>query len=57
MICGDEALHEWRISSWRDKVILNGYGFSGDPRNSKKTKPPVVELGELGKKLSGVERW
>ena len=53
----NEAMRQWRISSWRDKIIPDGYAFPGDPRGWEKTKHGVAELSELGKKLLGLDRW
>src|SRR5690606_38622406 len=52
----DEALRQWRINSWRNKVAPEGYAFPGDPEEKEK-KDPVAELTELGKKLLGLEPW
>jgi hypothetical protein len=53
----NEALREWRIASWRDRIAPEGYAFPGDPRNWEKTKYQKAELSELGKKLLGLEKW
>jgi hypothetical protein len=53
----NEALRQWRINSWRDRIAPEGYAFPGDPREWEKTKYQTAELTELGKKLLGLERW
>jgi hypothetical protein len=53
----NEALKEWRITSWRDRKAPEGYAFPGDPRKWELTKYKTAELSELGKKLLGLERW
>lgn len=53
----NEALRQWRISSWRDRKPPEGYAFPGDPRNWEQTKYKSAELTSLGKKLLGLEKW
>ncbi|GAB3508080.1 DUF1479 family protein [Spirosoma knui] len=53
----NEALRQWRITSWRDRQAPEGYAFPGDPRGWEKTKYPVAELSPLGKKLLGLDPW
>jgi hypothetical protein len=53
----NEALRQWRINSWRDRIAPEGYAFPGDPRAWEKTKYQTAELTELGKKLLGLEKW
>ncbi len=53
----NEALRQWRISSWRDRIAPEGYAFPGDPRRWEQTRYGTAELSELGKKLLGLERW
>jgi hypothetical protein len=53
----NEALRQWRISSWRERKAPEGYAFPGDPRGWEQTKYPVAELSLLGKKLLGLEKW
>jgi hypothetical protein len=53
----NEALREWRVSSWRYRIAPEGYAFPGDPRNWEQTKYPMAELNDLGKKLLGLEKW
>ncbi len=53
----DEALRQWRVTSWRDRKAPEGYAFPGDPRNWEQTRYPTAELTELGKKLLGLEKW
>lgn len=53
----DEALREWRVNSWRDRIAPQGYAFPGDPRNWEQTKYTTATLNELGKKLLGLEKY
>lgn len=53
----NQAMREWRINSWKNRIAPDGYAFPGDPRNWEQTKYPVAELNELGKKLLGLEKW
>ena len=53
----NEALLEWRISSWRERKSPEGYAFPGDPRRWEQTKYPKAELSPLGKKLLGLDKW
>lgn len=53
----NEALRQWRITSWRDRKAPEGYAFPGDPRGWEQTRYPTAKLTDLGKKLLGLERW
>jgi len=53
----NEALKDWRITSWRDQVAPEGYAFPGDPRNFEKLKYDRAELSDLGEKLLGLKKW
>lgn len=53
----NEELRQWRIASWRDRIIPEGYAFPGDPRNWEQTKYERAELTELGEKLLGLKTW
>ncbi len=53
----NEALRQWRIRSWRDRIAPEGYAFPGDPRNWEKTRYETAELSDLGKRLLGLESW
>jgi ectoine hydroxylase-related dioxygenase (phytanoyl-CoA dioxygenase family) len=53
----NEALRQWRIASWRDRIAPEGYAFPGDPRGWEKTKYETAELSPLGRKLLGLDRW
>lgn len=53
----NEALRQWRVNSWKDRIAPEGYAFPGDPRNWEQTKYPTAELSELGEKLLGLKRW
>ncbi|EFK57402.1 phytanoyl-CoA dioxygenase family protein [Sphingobacterium spiritivorum] len=52
----NEEMREWRIRSWKEKIVPRGYAFPGDPLEREKAQP-VAELTELGKKLLGLEKW
>lgn len=53
----NDALREWRITSWKEKKAPEGYAFPGDPRGWEQTKYSTAELSTLGKKLLGLEKW
>lgn len=53
----NEALRQWRINSWKNRIAPDGYAFPGDPRNWEQTRYKTAELSPLGKKLLGLERW
>ena len=53
----NEALREWRITSWKDRVAPEGYAFPGDPRNWEQTKYGTAVLSDLGKKILGLDKW
>ncbi|WP_461116260.1 phytanoyl-CoA dioxygenase family protein [Spirosoma jeollabukense] len=53
----NEALRQWRITSWRDRQAPEGYAFPGDPRNWEKERYQTAELSPLGRKLLGLNCW
>jgi ectoine hydroxylase-related dioxygenase (phytanoyl-CoA dioxygenase family) len=53
----NEALRQWRISSWKERKAPEGYAFPGDPRKWEETKYDTAVLSPLGKKLLGLDRW
>ena len=53
----NDAMREWRVSSWKNRIAPQGYAFPGDPRNREQTKYETAELNDLGKKLLGLEKW
>ena len=53
----DNALVEWRISSWKNRIAPEGYAFPGDPRNWEQTKYKTAELSPLGRKVLGLYKW
>ena len=53
----NEALRNWRINSWRNRVAPEGYAFPGDPRNWEQTRYETAQLSELGEKLLGLKSW
>jgi ectoine hydroxylase-related dioxygenase (phytanoyl-CoA dioxygenase family) len=53
----NEALRQWRIRSWKERIAPEGYAFPGDPRHWEQTKYTTAILSPLGKKLLGLERW
>ena len=53
----NEALRQWRIRSWKERIAPEGYAFPGDPRRWEQTRYATAELSPLGKKLLGLERW
>ncbi len=53
----NEAMRQWRIQSWKDRIAPEGYAFPGDPRNWEQEKYDRAELSELGEKLLGLKNW
>jgi hypothetical protein len=53
----DQAIVDWRINSWKDRIAPEGYAFPGDPRNWEQTRYPKATLTELGEKLLGLKKW
>jgi len=53
----NEAMRDWRVNSWKNRIAPEGYAFPGDPRNWEQTKYGTAELSKLGKKLLGLEKW
>jgi ectoine hydroxylase-related dioxygenase (phytanoyl-CoA dioxygenase family) len=53
----NEALKEWRINSWQNRIAPEGYAFPGDPRNWEQTNYEKAELSDLGEKLLGLKKW
>lgn len=53
----NEALKNWRINSWKNRIAPQGYAFPGDPRNWEQTNYETAELSELGEKLLGAREW
>jgi ectoine hydroxylase-related dioxygenase (phytanoyl-CoA dioxygenase family) len=53
----NEALRQWRITSWRDRIAPEGYAFPGDPRNWERDRHQTAELNGLGRKLLGLDSW
>jgi hypothetical protein len=53
----NDALRDWRINSWKNRIAPEGYAFPGDPRNWEQTKYGTAELNDLGKKLLGLEKY
>jgi Phytanoyl-CoA dioxygenase (PhyH) len=53
----NEALRNWRIESWKNRIAPEGYAFPGDPRNWEQKKYNTAKLNKLGKQLLGLENW
>ncbi|MEM9885955.1 MAG: phytanoyl-CoA dioxygenase family protein [Bacteroidota bacterium] len=53
----NEALKNWRINSWRNRIAPEGYAFPGDPRNWEQSRYETAELTDLGEKLLGLRNW
>lgn len=53
----NEAMRQWRIQSWKDRIAPEGYAFPGDPRKWEQTKYERANLNELGEKLLGLKNW
>jgi len=53
----DEALRQWRVRSWRDRLKPEGFAFPGDPRDIERKQGKTAQLTALGRKLLGVDSW
>ena len=53
----NEALRDWRVNSWKNRIAPEGFAFPGDPRNWERTKYKTAELTPLGEKLLGLKKW
>ena len=53
----NDALRQWRVSSWRDRRAPEGHAFPGDPRNWEQTRYDRAVLSELGERLLGRRSW
>lgn len=53
----NEAIRQWRINSWKNRIAPEGYAFPGDPRNWEQTKYDMAKLSTLGEKLLGLQPW
>lgn len=53
----NQALKEWRIQSWKNRIAPEGHAFPGDPRNWEQTKYQTAQLSALGEKLLGARSW
>ena len=53
----DDALKNWRINSWKNRIAPEGYAFPGDPRNWEQTRYKTAKLNVLGEKLLGLRQW
>ena len=53
----NEALLQWRVHSWKNRVAPEGYAFPGDPRKWEQTRYERARLSDLGRKLLGLDPW
>ncbi|UOY09152.1 phytanoyl-CoA dioxygenase family protein [Muricauda sp. SCSIO 64092] len=53
----NQAMRDWRIHSWKNRVAPEGYAFTGDPRNWEQTKYDTAKLTPLGERLLGSTAW
>ena len=53
----NEALKNWRINSWKNRIAPEGYAFPGDPRNFERDRYETAVLSDLGKKLLGLDSY
>ncbi len=53
----NEALKNWRVNSWKNRIAPEGYAFPGDPRNWEQEKYETAKLSPLGEKLLGLKSW
>ena len=54
---GNDAMREWRINSWKNRIPPEGHAFPGDPRNLEQVKYGTAQLTKLGEKLLGLQNW
>lgn len=52
----NEEMRNWRIRSWKEKIVPEGHAFPGDPLHREKQQP-IAQLTELGEKLLGLRNW
>jgi hypothetical protein len=52
-----EALRQWRINSWKNRIAPEGYAFPGDPRKWEQTRYQTATLSPLGRKILGLDSW
>ncbi len=53
----NQALKDWRINSWKNRIAPEGYAFPGDPRNWEQSRYETAKLSPLGEKLLGLKKW
>jgi len=53
----DDAIVQWRVNSWKNRIAPEGYAFPGDPRNWEQKKYKTAELSSLGRKVLGLDKW
>lgn len=53
----NEALRQWRITSWQERKAPEGFAFPGDPREWEKNRYQTASLSPLGRKLLGLDNW
>ncbi|MEQ9665804.1 MAG: phytanoyl-CoA dioxygenase family protein [Phycisphaerales bacterium] len=54
---GNQALRDWRIRSWRERLAPEGDAFPGDPRDWERSRYPTAPLTPLGERLLGLKSW
>lgn len=53
----NEALRQWRIESWKNRIAPEGYAFPGDPLKREQKNYDKATLSPLGEKLLGLAKW
>ena len=53
----NEAMRNWRVSSWKHRLAPEGYAFPGDPRRWEQEHYSQAKLTALGEKLLGLKSW
>ncbi len=53
----NQALIDWRVNSWKNRIAPEGYAFPGDPLKREQKFYKTAELSDLGKKLLGLTKW
>lgn len=53
---GNHAMRDWRIRSWKEKLVPEGHAFPGDPARREQNHE-IAKLSRLGRKLLGLDSW
>ncbi len=53
----NQALRDWRVRSWSERLAPQGYSLHGDPRRWEQTRYQAARLSPLGERLLGLRGW